>query len=236
MLAKILEWVRTNIRLRDIIFVALIIVLSLFLVKAVNSCNAEKHKYKTNVIALKDTIRYYNDDNGDLIATIHSFEGELKDMKLLNEQLYERVKSLKTKGDVTNAYYVDGTIEMPPQDTAYVISHDTISQGFSKDFAFNDEYRELEGNVSYEQDTLSVDITKEQINFDYTLAMDDENNIYIRSTNPYVKYNELTGFQIPKTKQKRWSLGPSVNFGYDPFNKKPSFSLGVSLNYGLFKW
>jgi len=234
MLTKIFNWIKTYIK--DIIYVCIILVMAGLLFTAVKSCVKEKHKYENNIIAIKDTIHYYHDADDNLVATIRAFEGELKDMKLLNEKLYDKVKSLKTKGDVTNAYYVGGTIEMPPQDTAYVISHDTIAQGFSKDFAFNDEYRELEGNVSYQEDTLSVDITKEQINFDYTLAMDDKNNIYIRSENPYVKYNELTGFQVPVTKQKKWSLGPSVNFGYDPIQKKPSFSVGVSLNYGLFKW
>ena len=65
--------------------------------------------------------------------------------------------------------------------------------------------------------------------------MDKDAKIYMKSTNPYVKYNEISGFTVPKQKQKRWSLGPSVNFGYDPFQGKTSASVGISLNYGIIK-
>ena len=66
--------------------------------------------------------------------------------------------------------------------------------------------------------------------------MDKNNKIYIKSDNPYVKYNEISGFTIQKEKKTHWSLGPSINFGYDPINNKPAFSIGASLNYGIIKW
>ena len=225
-----------KISFKDIVYVLIIVVLIVFLSISINKCSNEKVRYKNNIIALHDTIRYYETDNGDMAATIRGFEAELKEVKLLNKELYERVKNLKPKGDVTNATYFTGVIDNPQRDTTYVIEHDTISQGFKKDFAFNDEYRILEGNVTYEEDTLGVNIEKDQVQFDYTVAMDDKNNIMIHSSNPYVKFNEMTGFQIPTPKRKRWSLGPAVNFGYDPIQGKFAPSIGISLNYGIFQW
>lgn len=225
-----------KISFKDIVYVLIIVVLIVFLSISINKCSNEKVRYKNNIIALHDTIRYYETDNGDMAATIRGFEAELKEVKLLNKELYEKVKNLKPKGDVTNATYFTGVIDNPQRDTTYVIEHDTISQGFKKDFAFNNEYRILEGNVTYEEDTLGVNIEKDQVQFDYTVAMDDKNNIMIHSSNPYVKFNEISGFQIPTPKRKRWSLGPAVNFGYDPIQNKISPSIGISVNYGLFQW
>ena len=79
-------------------------------------------------------------------------------------------------------------------------------------------------------------ITKDIINFDYTVGMDKNNNIYVKSTNPYVKYNEISGFRISQPKKTHWSIGPSINIGYDPINLKPSFSIGASINYSLYKF
>ena len=238
-MSKISETVMNFIKkisFKDIVYVLIIVILLCCLSYSVNRCTDEKVRYKNNIIALHDTIRYYEADNGDMVATIRAFEAELKEVKLLNKDLYERVKNLKPKGDVTNATYFTGVIDNPQRDTTYVIEHDTISQGFKKDFAFNDEYRTLEGNVTYEEDTLGVNIEKDQVQFDYTVAMDDKNNIMIHSSNPYVKFNEMTGFQIPTPKRKRWSLGPAVNFGYDPVQGKFAPSIGISLNYGILQW
>ena len=130
----------------------------------------------------------------------------------------------------------DGTIENEIHDTTYVVQHDTLYKGFTKEFNFNNEYRTLEGLVKYQQDTLGVNITKDIVNFNYNVAMDKNNRIYVTSTNPYVKYNEITGFTVPKQKKKHFSIGPSVNFGYDPINNKAAFTIGGSVIYNLYQF
>ena len=232
---KILN-VLSSITKKDIIYTLIIVLLIGCLSSAIKQCSDTRFEYKNNIAALNDTIRYYQDKNGNLVATKLAFESDINTLKLLNEDLYNQIKDLKAKGNVIAGTYFAGVIENPKQDTTYIVTHDTILKGFIKDFAFNNEYRTLEGNVSYKNDTVGVNIEKDQVKFDYIVAMDDKNNIMIKSKNPYVKYNEITGFQIPKQKQKRWSLGPAVNFGYDPFQNKASVSLGISLNYGIIQW
>lgn len=185
---------------------------------------------------MNDTIRYYKAKNGNLVATKLAFESDIKTLKLLNKDLYDEIENLKAKSDVTYATYFEGVIENEVHDTTYIVQHDTIANGFSHDFAFNNEYRTLEGNVNYQNDTVGVKIVKDEMKFDYTVAMDKKNNIYITSTNPYVKYEQISGFQVPKPKRKRWTVGPAVGFGYDPIQNKPSLMLGVSLSYGLLQW
>ena len=71
--------------------------------------------------------------------------------------------------------------------------------------------------------------------FDYTVVLKD-NKVWLSSSNPYVKYNKITGLTLPTQKQKRWGIGPAVTAGYDPANNKISMMLGVSLSYHIFEW
>jgi hypothetical protein len=229
---KILSHIKNHIY-----YILGIIVLIGFLSVSVDRCSKVSKEYKHNLEALNDTIKYYQDANGNLVAKKLAFESDINTLKLLNEDLYNQIDSLKLKkNNVTQIFYVDGQISNPEKDTTYIVQHDTISRGFSKDFNFNNKYRILEGNVNYKQDSLGINIKKDIINFDYTLALDKDNNIYVKSTNPYVKYNEITGFTLPKEKRKRWNIGPSISFGYDPVNNRPGVTGGISLSYGIIQW
>ena len=220
-----------------VIYILIICLLVGTLSISVDRCSDTSKEYKHNIEALKDTIKYYQDKNGNLVATKLAFESDIKTLKLLNEDLYNQIDSMKLNPSVvTQIIQVGGEIENPEKDTAYIVQHDTISKGFSKDFDFNDKYRVLEGNVDYHNDSLGIHINKDIIYFDYTVAMDKDARIYVKSTNPYVKYNEITGFTVPKQKRKRWNIGPAVYGGYDPFNKNFSGGIGLSLTYGIIQF
>ncbi len=211
----------------------MIAVLFVCISQAVSTCSNTRLEYENNIEALNDTIRYYQDKNGNLVATKRAFESDIKTLKILNQDLYNQIKNLKAKGNVTTATYFSGVIDNPKQDTMYVVSHDTISKGFQRDFAFNNDYRTLEGNVTYRNDTVGVNIDKDQVLFDYVIALDDKNNIMIKSANPYVKFNEMTGFQLPHNKQKHWSLNAFSKFGYAPSNNDRFLDIGISLDYKM---
>ena len=231
-----------SITLKDIIYCLVIALLIGALSFSVSKCQRIKAEYKNNIEALNDTIHYLHDKNGNLVATKLAFESDIKTLRLLNEDLYKEIEDLHLKNKIDNATYFSGVIDNPTVDTTYIVLHDTIDKGFIKEFAFNDEYRTLEGNVKYNNDTVGVNIEKDQVKFDYTVAMDKDNHIYIKSTNPYVKYDQMTGFTVPREKKKRWYAGPSVNIGYGVgvHNGKvigtPNASIGVSVGYGLFTW
>ena len=220
-----------------VIYILIICLLVGFLSISVNRCTDVSREYKHNIEALNDTIKYYQDKNGNLVATKLAFESDIKTLKLLNRDLYDQIDSMKLNPKVvTQIITIGGEIENPQQDTAYVVTHDTIYKGFTKEFDFNNKYRVLEGNVDYHNDSLGIHITKDVMYFDYTLAMDKDARIYVKSTNPYVKYNEISGFTVPKQKKKRWNIGPAIHGGYDPFNKNWSVSAGISVTYGLIQW
>ena len=219
-----------------IIYILIIVLLCVLLSFSIQKCSNTNNEYKNNIEALNDTIKYYQDKNGNLVATKLAFESDVKTLKLLNEDLYKEIEDLKLKKSVSSIVYIEGKVENPKQDTSYIVKHDTISKGFNKYFDFNNEYRVLEGNVKYENDSLGIFINKDIINFNYSVGIDKDNNIYVKSTNPYVKYNEISGFRVSQSKKTHWSLGPSINFGYDPIQNKPSFNIGISLNYSLIKF
>ena len=219
-----------------LIYILIICLLAGALCISVNKCSNTSGEYKHNIEALKDTIKYYQDKNGNLVATKLAFESDIKTLKLLNEDLYNQIDSMKLNPNVvTQIIQVGGEIEIPERDSSYIVHHDTISKGFYKDFNFNDKYRILEGNVDYHDDSLGIHITKDVINFDYTIAMDKDARMYIKSTNPYVKYKEMTGFTVPQ-KRHQWTtlvIGPSVTYGYDITGKKMGLSVGISATWGL---
>ena len=220
-----------------IIYILIILLLISFLNVSVNKCSNVSNEYKHNIEALNDTIKYYQDKNGNLVATKLAFESDINTLKLLNKTLYDQIDSLKIgHKNVSQIVYVNGSIDNPKKDTIYKVLYDTINRGFNKEFNFNNEYRLLEGNVNYKNDTLGVNINKDIVNFDYTIAIDKNSKIYIKSTNPYVKYNEISGFTLPNERQKHWSLDAFSNFNYSPTDNDRFYDIGVSLGYSLSKF
>lgn len=226
------KWI-FKITTKDIVYGIIVVLLICALGTSVSQCSSERQRYKNNIAALTDTIHYYKAKNGQLVATKLAFETDIKDLEMLNEALCEELDNLNAKYDLVSGTHFGGVIEHEVHDTAYVVQHDTIQNGFSHDFAFNDEFRTLEGNVNYKNDTVGVKILKDEMQFDYTVAMDKNNNIYITSTNPYVKYKQITGFQVPQTRQKHWALGIYGNIAFDPAHKDRYFDVGLSLDYRI---
>ena len=178
------------------IYILIILLLISFLHISVNKCSNVSNEYKHNIEALNDTIKYYQDKNGNLVATKLAFESDINTLKLLNKTLYDQIDSLKiSHKNVSQIVYVNGSIDNANKDTIYKVLRDTINRGFNKEFNFNNEYRLLEGTVNYKNDTLGININKDIVNFDYTIAIDKNSKIYIKSTNPYVKYNEIISNQ-----------------------------------------
>ena len=220
-----------------IIYILIILLLISFLHISVNKYSNVSNEYKHNIEALNDTIKYYQDKNGNLVATKLAFESDINTLKLLNKTLYDQIDSLKlSHKNVSQIVYVNGSIDNGEKDTIYKVLHDTISRGFYKEFNFNNKYRLLEGNVNYKNDSLGININKDIVNFDYTIAIDKNSRIYIKSSNPYVKYNEISGFTLPNERQKHWSLDAFGNFSYSPTDNDRFYDIGVSLGYSLSKF
>lgn len=85
---------------------------------SVNSCNDYKHQLNvatTNIVALNDTIHTVKLDNDQLVYHTSVLQGEMKDMKKLNDSLFIEMKGLKKqlklKTDIISGTHIDSYVD-----------------------------------------------------------------------------------------------------------------------------
>ena len=226
-LIKFLKSVKTHL-----IYIAIIIVLLFVLSISVRSCQENTQLYDNNVTALIDSVSYYKAKNGELVASKSLLEGDMSLLKKTNSELANELNSMKVKNPEQVVKIVTEYIKTP-SDTVWAI--DSTNVNITKQFDFTDDYRSLAGNVYLKNNMLGLNINKDEVYANYTLAIKD-NKVYITTNNHYIKIADIQGITIPTPKTKHFYLGPSINFGYDPIQNKPTFNVGISIGYGLFSW
>lgn len=236
MLQKIIDIIM-SIKLKDVISVSLIILLSFLLIKSCGNNTNLKSQYDNNIHALTDTISYYESKIGSLVATKTAYESDIKELKIVNEKLYQDIEDMKIKKNkVETAINVSGEIQNELNDTVYIVKNDTIYKGFDYDFNFSNKWRTLSGVVSYKPDSLQLKFNEDKVKFDYTVVMDKDNKIYIKSDNPYVNFNELTGFSVQKSKPKKFGLSLYGGYGFDFVSRKFVPSAGVAVTWDIIQF
>ena len=227
---------------QQIILILIIIVLCINTIFTVKGCQQYKDQNNQNLIALTDTIKYYTTKNGETYVSKEMLIGDLNTLKLVNDSLFKVIKEMKLKKP-ESVVYIENQIDNGKKDTVwqisdpiYIVKHDTLYENanLTKEFNFNNEFRELEGNVSLKDSTLSLSIDKDKVFFDYTLAIEN-NKVYVKSNNPYIKYNNIQGIELPKPKKSIWGItvGPSIGYGYDFNGKKFGPTIGINATIGL---
>ena len=227
---------------QQIILILIIIVLCINTIFTVKGCQQYKEQNNQNLIALTDTIKYYTTKTGDIYVSKEMLIGDLNTLKLVNDSLFKVIKEMKLKKP-ESVVYIENQIDNGKKDTVwqisdpiYIVKHDTLYENanLTKEFNFNNEFRELEGNVSLKDSTLSLSIDKDKVFFNYTLAIEN-NKVYVKSNNPYIKYNDIQGIELPKPKKSIWGItvGPSVGYGYDFNGKKFGPTIGINTTIGL---
>lgn len=227
---KLIEFLK-SIKIH-LIYTAIIILLLFLLGVSVKSCQENKQSCNNNITALTDSISYYKSKNGELVASKTLLEGEFSLLEKTNSKLADELKSMKVTDPEQVVKIVTKYVQLP-SDTVWVV--DSTDINITKQFDFTDKYRSLAGNIYLKNDMLGLNINKDEVYANYTLAIKD-NKAYVTSDNPYIKISDIQGITLPTPKTKHFYLGPSINFGYDPIQKKPTFNIGVSVGYGLFSW
>lgn len=213
------------------IVIGLALIASLVFLAISCSNNADiRHKYDINTKALTDTIEYYQTKSGQLAAEKAILQGDIKDLKELNEDLYKKVKDLEVKKP-EQVVYVETQVVNEVHDTTYLVPE--IVDYLKQDFDFSNQWRTLTGYIEYNKPNLSLTFDKDIVLVDYVLAIKD-NNVYLTSSNPYVRYNEIQGITIPPKKKPMFSIsvGPSFGVGYGLLNKKPDIFAGITITAG----
>lgn len=230
---EIIKTLLNKITAKDVLYFLIICCLTLFLLNTKSNKEMLKERYENNIEVYNDSINYYKSKLGDVVAEKKVFESNIKELKNLNESLYNEIKDLKSKNDILSGMHFNGSIENQLKDTVFIVETDTLYKGFNHKFNFNDEWRDLEGYVQYIPDSLKLNITKDITRFDYTVALDKDNNLYIKSKNPYIKYNEFTGFTLPKEKDK-FNLSLYGELEYDFNSQKLLPYVGANIDYKYY--
>ena len=229
---------------KDILQFLVMIILFVWALISMQRCSIMKHNYETsqnNIVALTDSIEYYECKTGELVAQKTMLIGEIKDLKESYSKelncLYDDLNSMKRK-NAQMAAQLKGFIDNPVKDTIW--KYDTIKfeKSLIQPFDFSDKWRILSGNITLKDDTIGLNIKEDQVFFDYTIAIED-GCIYIKSDNPYVKYDYVTAIQEQQKKPKHWNIGfqAGLGFQYGMFNKTidvgPYLGVGVSWGFGF---
>ena len=208
-----------------------IVVLMLFIV-CVRQCsnNADvKEQMQHNIEALTDSVKHYRTISGDIATEKAILIGDIDLLKHTNDSLYHKVKELGIKKP-DQVVYITNEIIREKRDTAWKVR----TPEMSKTFDFSDKWRDLVGNVTLKDSILGLSINKDIVRMDYTMGIKD-GRVYISSSNPYVKFNEIQGITIPKTKQKYWHIGPTIGTGIGTDGViRPN--IGLSLTYSIISF
>lgn len=188
-----------------------------------------------NITALTDSVHFYKSKSGDLVAEKTLLLGDMNTLKLANKELADQIEDMKLHNP-QQVVYIETEIINDVHDTVWVV--ESLDSIVKKDFNFDNEWRVLNGFVMLDDKDLSLSIENDKVLVNYTLAIKD-NKVYVMSDNPYVKYNEIQGITLPKTR-KNFSIGigPAISYGWWPGMSKPSPFFGVSagLYYNLFQF
>lgn len=227
---------------KTILCVFIIIILIITNAITVSRCSVAKYNGDNNINALTDSIRYFKTTNGTLAAQKTMLVGDLHLLKHVNDSLYKIVKGLGVKSP-DNVVYTKITISDTKHDTVWVTKRDSSKSdknnyiyNINKKFDFSDNYRTLTGQTWFRSngvtDSLGLVIDTNSVTADFTVVQKN-NNVYITSNNPYVKYNNIIG--LTRSKKKRFGIGLIVGVG---INHKAQIGpyAGVGLTYNIFSF
>lgn len=199
----------------------------------ISRCSYYKNVNEKNILALTDSIKYYKGKQGNVVAVKGIPEADYTYLKNINDSLYRLIESMKVSGKPDVVIGSNVSIDNGKHDTVWYTLPSTSSSIY-KEFDFSNKYRKLSGNVKYDSDSLSLSIDKDVVNFNYAMAIKD-NQVYLTSDNPYVKFNTITGLKIPEQKKvKKFGIGPVIYGGYS--NKGFIYGVGIGLQYNLINF
>lgn len=198
---------------------------------------------RQNITALLDTVTKRSNKNNELFYEIATLQTNLKDLQLLNSNLYNEV--VKMKGQVKNIANYD--LVSISKDTIYSKENfiytyiDSTKKVVDVPFHFIEEldsnFLELKGKTVVLNDTVSktfLDYRKIKINV--TSGFYEENGVtkvFVKSNSPMFEIQNISAaiLEPKKTKKQLLFIGPSISYGVDlNGNFKPFLGVSVGLN------
>jgi regulator of replication initiation timing len=247
------------IKIKDILWVAVIVVISIFLMSQCSSKNKledEVDRLTNNTYALTDSLHHYHDRLGNVVAEKHA-------LQLTQEEMEKTIGELKKKNAEYIAY-MNANVNV--KDTVYietVVYKDVIVDSLSgtetgtihleKNDEFGKSKRYISANIPYKvsyPSNLSIgDATfmlEQDIYVEGTITRNNktkETMFYLKSDYPGLTFNSGNGIVASNGKQyeremrKRNGIGLAIGPSIGVFYAKPigafvpSFGLSLTIGY-----
>jgi hypothetical protein len=215
---------------KNIIVIALVVIIIAMLR---GSCRNPEPVPITDINPILNQIKYLEDRNGQLVATVQQANDDLYNGKRINDSLAKAlgVKPKQIKG-VDQLVYKTDTVYLPDTTTpVYVKTEDTVNKedgivGYK--VQKHDSYVDIvavagkdTGYISLvSRDTLTRTTVRKNPLFGASTT-----TVYIRNSNPYNKIQ--SGYSwVQKEKKTYISIGPSVS--WNPVTNKVNVGIGIS--------
>lgn len=219
--------------------IVIIIVLVVISLKQYSTNKDFEEKLKLNNEARKDTIEYYTNKLGQIVAEKKAFQTTIKEMDILiddilheNEQLSNQIKDFKKP---TSASSNTTKVSVENVDVKFA---NPIPYSFDREFQKTTDNYNLYGKVNQfgiydfrflatNNQTLVTGIKKTGLfSTDFTSELINSNPIFLTSDMTNIDFTE---------NQNRFSI--AVFGGYVlPPNLKPTFAVGIGVSYHLIQF
>lgn len=257
---QLIEYLKTPKGQRNVLFIALVVLLVFMFRSCGENTNLEIFKYEQNIAALKDSIRTYENKNGELVSEKTALITEKEGLKKYNDELSKEVKHLKDNPIIVKKVSVEiihDTIYVDPEIDSSGIVYNADSSIKVVPFKWSDStkydknnFRNIGGKYIVAVDTnmnvWSRDfvIINDEIGMSFTTGItendDDRVEIFVKSDYPNFKAVKIDGalFDPRESKvikkffpPKRWGVG--VFGGYGIYIDPSNFRAGTGITFGV---
>ena len=257
---QLIEYLKTPKGQRNVLFIALVVLLVFMFRSCGENTNLEIFKYEQNIAALKDSIRTYENKNGELVSEKTALITEKDELKEYNDELSKEVKNLKDNPIIVKKVSVEiihDTIYVDPEIDSSGIVYNADSSIKVVPFKWSDStkydknnFRNIGGKYIVTVDTnmnvWSRDfiIINDEIGMSFTTGIteneDDRVEIFVKSDYPNFKAVKIDGalFDPRESKvikkffpPKRWGVG--VFGGYGIYIDPSNFRAGTGITFGV---
>lgn len=208
--------------------------------------------------ALTDSIKHVKDKAGDIEAVKSSFVSKLSDLGQLNKDLYAESKKeigeLKAliKGNIdasSGDVVMSNELKKYPDDKTFGLLFEKTKVDSGMTWTINGESKfKLENNTIFPGQT---EIFNNSMKLKIVLGFKENEKdyeVFARSSNPNVKFDELSGVLFipkkpdpilsPPAKDKKFGLGIHLGYGVGFLNKQLMLTpyVGVGVSYNIIKF
>lgn len=227
------------------------LVIALFLgfqqCEAKKEYKAEVQKQKNNIEALNDSVRYYENEAGELTAQKRALETDKEQLKTLNENLHEELEKERDRVKYLSEINAELKADSTKADTTSTseIGNEHWRFDWNLTRSGQDWKRVLAGYTEFNIDSTgtpynpNTEILKDLIRLKFITGItesDGTKEIFVRSSYPNLKVRDIEGAIIDEefreeSEPSRFGIGLGLGYGYTPDGFQPTVSL--NLNYNL---